>query len=291
MPLPQFLIKKVPKQKNIRKIRQLLQDDSLHSVCESAKCPNIGECFSRNTMTFMILGDICTRNCQFCGVENGLPESVDQSEPQRVAKAVNKLGLNYVVVTSVTRDDLTDGGASQFARVIKAIKNINPIAKIEVLIPDFKGSEAALKVVLDAQPYVLNHNIETIPRLYSKIRPQADYQQSLNLLRDAKNVRPVPSWYRVYTKSGFMVGLGESRAEIIALLKDLKKAGCDIVTIGQYLPPSKTSAQVKRYVQPEEFEEYKLVAKDLGFLKVFSGPFVRSSYHAEEIIKCRKQID
>ncbi|MBU1027123.1 MAG: lipoyl synthase [Candidatus Margulisbacteria bacterium] len=275
----------------MRKIKELLQDDRIHSVCESAKCPNIGECFSRNTMTFMILGDVCTRNCLFCGIESGLPQQIDLNEPQRVAKAVKKLRLDYVVVTSVTRDDLTDGGASQFAKVIKAIKSINPISKVEVLIPDFKGSEAALKVVLDAHPYVLNHNIETIPRLYSKIRPQADYQQSLTLLINAKNARPVPSWYRVYTKSGFMVGLGESRAEIIALLEDLKKAGCDIVTIGQYLPPSKNSAQVKRYVQPEEFEEYQTIGKNLGFLKVFSGPFVRSSYHAEEIIKCRKQND
>ena len=274
MALPKFLVKRIPKQENIRRIRELVDDCRIHSVCESAKCPNIGECFSQNTLTFMILGDLCTRNCRFCGVDKGIPLPPDPDEPKRIAQAVKRLKLNYVVITSVTRDDLPDGGAPQFARVIKSLRPL----KVEALIPDFQGDQKALRTVLEANPYVLNHNVETAPSLYPKIRPQANYQQSLILLRRAKNKG-------IYTKSGFMVGLGETKAEVISVLKDLRSIECDFVTIGQYLPPSKAHPKAERYVLPEEFEEYRDIGKSLGFLKVFSGPFVRSSYHAQEAAK------
>ncbi|MFH1541606.1 MAG: lipoyl synthase [bacterium] len=274
MPLPKFLIKRVPKQVNIRRIRKLIEDENIHTVCESASCPNIGECFSKKTLTFMILGDVCTRNCAFCGISHGQVVSTDPTEPERVAQTVNRLGLNYVVITSVTRDDLPDGGASQFVAVIRKLANV----RVEVLIPDFQGNEEALRSVLDANPTVLNHNIETAPRLYSKIRPQANYQRSLDILRQTKEYKPT-----VYTKSGFMVGLGERREEIFQILDDLHKHRCDIITIGQYLPPSKKHLQPSRYVEPIEFEEYKRSGEKLG-LKVKAGPFVRSSYQADEQI-------
>ena len=222
----------------------------------------------------MILGNVCTRSCKFCGVSKGCPLPPDPDEPKRIAQAVKKLGLNYVVITSVTRDDLPDGGASHFAAVINVIPKT---VHVEVLVPDFQGNEEALKTVLDANPYVLNHNVETVPRLYPHIRPQADYQRSLSLLKTAKKSG-------VYTKSGFMVGLGENKGEVVSLLKDLRAAECDIVTIGQYLPPSKAHLRAERYVLPEEFEEYQVIGKDLGFLEVFSGPFVRSSYQASRLV-------
>jgi len=274
MPLPNFLVKKTPKQSNIRLLRELIADPHIHTVCEEAKCPNIGECYAQKTCTFMILGDTCTRNCAFCGVTNGKPLPPDPDEPQKIAEAVKKLGLNYVVITSVTRDDLPDGGASHFAQVIRKCRMTNAECRIEVLIPDFKGNDPALRTVLEAKPYILNHNIETVPRLYSKIRPQANYQQSLQLLKTAAA--------QVVTKSGFMVGLGEEAAEVEALLSDLKAAGCSLVTIGQYLPPSKDHLQPERYVVPKEFAKYTEFGQKLG-LKVFAGPFVRSSYHAGEI--------
>lgn len=280
--LPQYLIKRTPKTRHIRQLRELIADDRVHTVCESAKCPNIGECFSRQTMTFMILGDICTRNCAFCGVSKGLPLLPDPTEPERVAAAVKKLGLDYVVVTSVTRDDLPDGGAEQFAKVINELRMSNSESclpagrcRTEVLIPDFFGNENALKTVLDAGPYVLNHNVETIPRLYPKIRPQADFHRSLDLLLNSKKV-----YGQVYTKSGFMVGLGEKKDEVFALLEELKKARVDIVTIGQYLSPSRDHLRPERFVEPEEFAEYE----KFDGLKVFAGPFVRSSYRAKEVV-------
>lgn len=222
----------------------------------------------------MILGDICTRNCAFCGIRKGVPPPPDPKEPERIAEAVKKLGLNYVVITSVTRDDLPDGGASQFAQTIRNLR----LSDIEVLIPDFQGNKDSLEIVLRASPFVLNHNVETVPRLYPKIRPQANYQRSLNILKFAKQHQN-----SVYTKSGFMVGLGETKKEVIELLKDLRAVECDVVTIGQYLPPSTAHVKVERYVQPEEFEEYRTIGKELGFLEVLSGPFVRSSYHASKI--------
>jgi len=278
MSLPKFLIKKTPKQENIRKIRSLINDNQIHTVCESAKCPNIGECFSQKTLTFMILGNICTRNCGFCAVKTGKPLPPNPEEPQRIAEAVEKLGLQYVVITSVTRDDLPDGGAAQFAAVIRKLAPL----KVEVLIPDFQGSQEALTTVLDAKPYVLNHNLEIVPRLYPEVRPQADYQRSLDILRSSKAINP-----HIYTKSGFMVGLGENQEEIFALFEDLKRVGCDLVTIGQYLAPSKANLPVKRYVPPEEFEVYQKIGEGLG-LKVKAGPFVRSSYHAKDAAEALK---
>lgn len=227
----------------------------------------------------MILGDHCSRSCRFCGVSKESPLPLDPKEPERIAKTVKKLGLNYVVITSVTRDDLPDGGASQFAKVIKKIRSEDPDIKIEVLIPDFKGDEESLSTVLNANPYVLNHNLETIPRLYSQIRPEAEYKRSLILLNEAKKIKE-----KIYTKSGIMVGLGEEKEEIFSVLKDLKTVACDIVTIGQYLPPSNLHQKVVRYVEPDEFKEYQAFGEKIG-LKVFSGPFVRSSYHAKDLIK------
>ena len=289
MALPDFLVKKVPKQKNIRQIRALLEDSNLHTVCESASCPNIGECFSKQTLTFMILGNVCTRNCAFCGISKGSPLPLDPLEPERIAEAVSKLGLSYVVITSVTRDDLADGGAGQFKAVgtaLVAVRNPRtgtspvPTLKMEFLIPDFQGNVESLRTVLSAKPYVLNHNIETVPSLYSKIRPEANYQQSLKVLENSKKIDK-----NIYTKSGFMVGLGEDRAEIEQVLADLRSVSCDIVTIGQYLAPSRTHLKPERYVEPQEFAEFQQIGQAMGFKKVFSGPFVRSSYNAGEIIK------
>jgi lipoic acid synthetase len=278
--LPPFLVKRVPKQHNIRLIRELIADAAVRTVCEEAKCPNIGECYARRTCTFMVLGSVCTRHCAFCAVVSGQPQAVDPLEPERISRAVNKLGLSYVIITSVTRDDLLDGGAEQFASVISQLKSKNSRIKIEVLIPDFKGEEGPLRTVIEAKPTVLNHNIETVPRLYPKIRPQAAYRRSLDLLAKAKLADGA-----IYTKSGFMVGLGETKEEVVATLRDLKAAGCDLVTIGQYLPPSQAHLQPARFVEPAEFEEYKVLGKDLGFWQVASGPFVRSSYHAEDLVE------
>ncbi|OGC16278.1 lipoyl synthase [candidate division WOR-1 bacterium RIFOXYC2_FULL_37_10] len=272
--LPSFLIKRIPKRINQSKIRECLSDGSIHTVCESAKCPNLGECFSRNTLTFMILGDVCTRNCVFCGVKKGAILSPDPFEPQKIVEAVKKLGLKYVVVTSVTRDDLRDYGAEQFAKVIEILKPL----PVEVLIPDLCGNWNQLQKIIDSNPVVINHNVETIQRLYKTIRPQAIYERSLELLKTVKKLNS-----KIYAKSGFMVGLGESDEEIIELLKDLKSANCDIITIGQYLAPSKRHPQPHRYVDPLVFEQYKIEGEKLG-LKVFAGPFVRSSYRAGEIL-------
>ncbi|MBI5400073.1 lipoyl synthase [Candidatus Saganbacteria bacterium] len=278
MALPTFLVKSTPKLKFIRQIRKLI-DGELHTVCESASCPNIGECFSHQTLTFMILGNVCTRQCTFCGVNKGTAQPVDPDEPERLVAAVKKLGLNYVVITSVTRDDLPDGGSAHFATTLNALRSTFHDLKIEILIPDFRDDQNALKLVLEAGPYVLNHNVETIPRLYYQVRPQADYHRSLNLLANSKKIATT-----VYTKSGFMVGLGENQKEVFEVIKDLKNSGCDVVTIGQYLPPSRNHLRAERYVTPEEFNLYQEFGENLG-LKVHSGPFVRSSYRAEEIAK------
>lgn len=279
--LPAWLIKRTPKQENLKKIRNLLNDSNIHTVCESAHCPNLGECYSCNTLTFMILGDICTRSCGFCAVKNGIPKPVDETEAERVSEAAEKLGLKYVVVTSVTRDDLPDGGASQFAKVTEALKKSGK--RVEVLIPDFQGNIDALRVVLEANPDVLNHNVETVPRLYPIVRPQANYQRSLEVLRSAKEQK-----MGICTKSGFMVGLSEKEAEVIDLLRDLRDAGCDIVTIGQYLAPSPAHLPVQEYLSPETFEHYRKTALEMGFSHAESGPFVRSSYHAEKVLNERK---
>ena len=255
----------------------LLRDSELHTVCQEARCPNIGECFNRGTATFMILGDTCTRACGFCAVTSGRPGALDWGEPVRLAASVERLGLNYVVITSVNRDDVPDGGAAIFAACIAAVRARRPACSVEVLIPDLMGAWEALDVVLDAQPAVLNHNVETVERLYPRVRHQARYARSLELLRRAADHQPL-----VPTKSGFMLGLGERRDEVSQLLRDLREADCDLLTVGQYLRPSPKHLPVARYVPPAEFDEIRAEALALGFAHVESGPMVRSSYHAEE---------
>jgi lipoic acid synthetase len=250
---------------------------SLHTVCEGAHCPNQGDCFSRGTATFMVLGDICTRRCRFCAVEKGHPSPLDPNEPRSLARAVQILGLTHVVITSVTRDDLPDGGAAHFARLVAAIKQATHAATIEVLIPDLQGSADALKAVVDSSPDVINHNIETVPRLYATVRPGADYHRSLNLLRMVKSARG-----EIVTKSGLMVGLGEHDDEVLKAMEHLREVDCDILTLGQYLRPSTDHHEVAEYVSPERFREYEELAWALGFRAVVSGPFVRSSFGAAE---------
>ncbi|GAB6073263.1 lipoyl synthase [Venenivibrio stagnispumantis] len=269
-----------PLMPEVFKIKKLLRHLNLNTVCEEASCPNIGECFSKKTATFMIMGDICTRNCPYCNVSHGKPMPLDEKEPENIAKAVNILGLKYVVITSVDRDDLKDGGASHFAKVIQKTKEYNQDVKIEVLIPDFKGSIEALKIVIDAKPDVINHNIETVLSLYKKVRPQGNYQRSLELLKNIKDINDT-----IITKSGLMVGLGEEKEEIIQVMQDLRNVNCDILTIGQYLQPSKNHLPVSRYLSDEEFEEFRYIGEKLGFKEIYSGKLVRSSYHAGEIYK------
>ncbi len=261
----------------LNKMRRLMRDSRLHTVCESARCPNRTECFAAGTATFMILGDICTRHCTFCAVKHGKPQAPDSQEPEHIVAAVSKLGLRYVVITSVTRDDLPDGGAAYFSQTIKAIHECDSDIRVEVLIPDFKGSLSALHTVTDACPSVLNHNIETVPRLYSEVRPEADYQRSIQLLKQAKLANS-----KLLTKSGLMLGLGETRQEVIAVMDDLRRVGCDVITIGQYLQPSLKHHRLVRYIPPEEFEEYQNIGREMGFASVISGPLVRSSFHAAE---------
>ncbi len=257
-------------------MKKLLSQSELHTVCQEAGCPNISHCFSRKTATFMILGKICTRNCRFCDVEKGTPEELDSNEPQRIAELVKKLGLEYVVITSVTRDDLKDGGSSSFAETIRKIKKITPETKVEVLIPDFKGLWEALKIVIESTPDVLNHNLETIQRLYPEVRPEANYKRSLEVIHNAKKLNK-----QVVTKSGLMVGLGEEWEEIIQVMRDLRKVDCDLLTIGQYLRPATSTYEVRRYCRPEEFERLKRAGEKLGFKNVESAPLVRSSYQAK----------
>jgi lipoic acid synthetase len=258
-------------------MRRLTHDLELHTVCESAHCPNRPNCFGRGTAAFMILGDTCTRHCTFCGVKKGHPQDPDPQEPQHIVDAISTLKLSYVVVTSVTRDDLPDGGATHFARTIRAIYDYDPAIALEVLIPDFGGSRSALETVLSARPAVLNHNLETVPRLYPGVRPEADYRRSLEVLSRGRQIGD-----NLLTKSGIMLGLGESQQEVIELMNDLRQAGCDVLTVGQYLPPSRRHQELVRYVSPEEFVEYQTIGKDMGFRSVFSGPLVRSSFHAAE---------
>jgi lipoic acid synthetase len=250
---------------------------SLHTVCEEARCPNIGDCWSRGTATFMILGDTCTRSCGFCAVKTGRPETLDRGEPRRVAVAVQQMGLRHAVITSVNRDELDDGGAGIFAETIRKVRQFSPGTTIEVLIPDFKGDEAALRTVAEAKPEILNHNTETVPRLYRRVRPQAEYPRSLELLARAKAMDP-----EGLTKSGVMVGLGEARDELEAVFEDLAARSVDILTVGQYLRPTPAHLPVERYWHPDEFADLREAALRMGFRHVESGPLVRSSYHAEE---------
>lgn len=278
---PPWLKRSLPAGPTYESVRALLKKRRLHTVCEEAKCPNIWECFSRRTSTFLIMGDRCTRKCRFCAVAHGTSSGPpDPTEPARVAEAVKGMGLRHVVITSVTRDDLPDGGARQFAETIRAIQEKTPDARVEVLIPDFQGSLSALKTVIDAQPHVLNHNIETVPRLYPSVRPGAIYERSLQLLMRVQNLDP-----SIPTKSGLMLGLGETPEEIHQTLLDLLQVGCSLLTLGQYLQPSKEHLPVVRFIPPSEFERWRKRALQMGFMEVASGPFVRSSYHAEELFQ------
>ncbi|GIX48011.1 MAG: lipoyl synthase [Candidatus Tectimicrobiota bacterium] len=273
---PPWLRVRLPSGDNYFALKRLVRQWRLHTVCEEALCPNIGECWERRSATFMLLGDTCTRSCGFCAVKTGRPLPLDEAEPERVAQAVALLNLRYAVVTSVNRDDLPDGGSHIFAATIRAIRRRLPACKVEVLIPDFKGNWEALAEVVAARPDVLNHNIESVPRLYRQVRPQARYARSLELLRRAKQLDPT-----LRTKSGMMVGLGETFEEVLATLRDLRAAEVDLLTIGQYLRPSPHHLPVVRYYTPEEFAALRQAGEALGFVHVEAGPLVRSSYHAD----------
>lgn len=277
---PEWLKIKLGSNKGFQKVEHLLEDLNLNTVCKEANCPNRGECYSSGTATFMIMGRECTRKCRFCNVKDGIPKGLDIEEPKNVAQAVKILKLNYVVVTSVTRDDIEDGGADHFAETIKAIKNIKEDVRVEVLIPDLGGDKNSLGIVLGAVPNVLNHNIETVPRLYDAVRPEAEYKRSLMVIRNTKKIDS-----SIKTKSGIMLGLGETREEVIQVFKDLREHSCDLLTIGQYLRPSKEHYPVQEYITPEEFQWYRNKALEIGFEGVAAGPLVRSSYKAWELFE------
>ncbi|MBI5948738.1 MAG: lipoyl synthase [Chloroflexi bacterium] len=276
-PRPPWLKVRFPAGDNFERLRVLMRGEQLHTVCEEARCPNIGECWSRGTATFMILGDTCTRSCGFCAVKTGRPGTVDAGEPMRVAAAAARMGLRHVVITSVNRDELSDGGAAIFAETIRRVRQLSPAATIEVLIPDFKGDEAALATVLAAEPEILNHNTETVPRLYLRVRPQAVYERSLAVFRRARELDP-----GTVTKSGVMVGLGETHDELVEVFRDLAANGVEVLTVGQYLRPTPAHLPVDRFWHPDEFAALKSAALALGFRHVECGPLVRSSYHAED---------
>jgi lipoyl synthase len=272
---PDWIKVKGPGNLNYLRLKRILREKNLHTVCEEARCPNIGECWGNKTATFLILGDTCTRGCRFCAIDKGKPRALDPEEPRNVALVVKDLRLDHIVVTSVNRDDLPDGGADHFAKTVFWIKTLNPGIRVELLIPDFEGNLQALETVVNSGIEILNHNIETVPRLYGRVRPGHSYECSLNILKHAKEMRD-----QVLTKSGFMLGVGETYDEVMATLKDLREKNVDIVTIGQYLQPSNRQLRVERYVTPDEFKEFKTAAERLGFRHVESGPLVRSSYHA-----------
>jgi lipoyl synthase len=278
-PRPAWLRAPAPVGDNYRELKKLVTDLKPHTMCESAACPNIGECWNRKTATFMILGNVCTRRCGFCAVQKGAPLEVDYDEPRRVAEACVALGLKYAVITSVNRDDRKDGGAELFAMTIEAIRERIPDCRVEVLVPDFQGSRAAMEIVMNARPDVLNHNTETVPRLYRQVRLGARYERSLEMLEYAKSLRP-----NIPAKSGLMLGLGETREEVISVMRDLHAHRVDILTLGQYLRPSAKHLPILRYVPVEEFAEYKRLGLDMGFSHVEAGPLVRSSYHADSAL-------
>ncbi|MFZ2451759.1 MAG: lipoyl synthase [Methylovulum miyakonense] len=274
---PDWIRIKVTANEEITRVKQLLREHKLHTVCEEAACPNLAECFQHGTATFMIMGDLCTRRCPFCDVAHGKPLPLDANEPQHLADAIAAMALKYVVITSVDRDDLRDGGAGHFAECISQIRALTPSTKIEILVPDFRGRvEKAINILVQQPCDVFNHNLETVPRLYKQARPGSDYQGSLDLLRQHHEALP-----HVPTKSGLMMGLGEETEEVIVVMKDLRAHGCSMLTLGQYLQPSKAHLPVQRYVTPEEFADYGRIAKELGFKQVASAPLVRSSYHAD----------
>src|SRR5262245_54778145 len=284
LPKPEWLKVRAPGSPSYLRLKGLMRELNLHTVCEEAQCPNIGECWNHGTATFMILGDVCTRACSYCAVAHGRPGAVDAAEPARVANAIKTLDLSYVVITSVDRDDLSDGGASIFAETIRATRERLPECRIEVLIPDFQGNEAALRPVLDARPDILNHTTETVPRLYRMARSGGRYARTLELLdRSRRYASDIP------TKTGLMVGLGEEHDELVATFKDLRDIGCGILTVGQYLRPSAAHAPMVRYYHPDEFAALKRMALDMGFVHVESGPLVRSSYHAHETADAYEQ--
>lgn len=277
---PDWIKVRVPSGENYSFLKDLMRSKQLHTVCEEAMCPNIGECWGSGTATFLIMGDTCTRSCGFCDIKTGRPAPLDWEEPERVAQAVQKMNLRHVVITSVNRDERKDGGAPIFALSIERIREVQPGCSIEVLIPDFKGSEKALKIVMDARPEILNHNVETVPRLFRQVQPQDHYEWALTTLRNAKRMQP-----DVLTKSGIMVGLGETFDEVVDVMRDLAELKVDILTIGQYLQPSRKHLPIERYYRPEEFEELSKIGYELGFRWVESGPLVRSSYRAEQQVR------
>lgn len=275
---PEWLRVKLQGSADTNKVKVLLRDLKLNTVCVEANCPNRMECYERKTATFMILGRNCTRNCTFCNVSRETPDVVDVDEPSKVAEAVVKLGLKYAVVTSVTRDDLPDGGAAHFAQVVYRIREASPSTSVELLIPDMGGNETDIMTILDARPDVLNHNVETVPELYDRVRPMADFERSLDVIRFTKSYAP-----DIRTKSGMMLGLGETEPQVVSALQRLRDAGCDTLTLGQYLQPSERHIEVVEYIRPEQFERYKTIAEEMGFISVSSAPLVRSSYHADEL--------
>lgn len=280
MTFPSWIKQKAPNEKKISHMRDILASLKLNTVCESAHCPNLGECFNKGTATVMILGNSCTRSCQFCAVNHGRPEPLNPDEPKNVADLTKKLGLAHVVITSVTRDDLEDGGAKHFSVTIEAVRNLNPKTTIEVLIPDFQDKTESLECVVQSQPDIINHNLETVAKLYNKVRPQANYSRSLELLGKVKVLNP-----DIYTKSGIMVGLGEETEEVYALMDDLINVGCDILTIGQYLRPSKEHLPVDKFIEPQAFINYQEIGEEKGFLYVAAAPLVRSSYNAKDFFE------
>ena len=283
--IPSWIRVRVTEGENFKDLKQMVRSGRLHTVCEEARCPNIFDCWDRRTATFMILGDVCTRACRFCAVTSGRPTELDLGEPLRVAESVAELGLKHAVITSVDRDDLLDGGAGIFARTIRAIRRRSPGTTVEVLTPDFQGDFAAVRTVVEAGPDIFNHNTETVPRLYSRIRPKAVYANSLALLRHVKALAP-----SMVTKSGLMVGLGETEEELLEVFRNMRTHDIDVLTVGQYLRPSKKHAEVVRYYRPEEFAHLKAKALEVGFGHVEAGPLVRSSYHADEQVPARKSL-
>lgn len=276
---PDWLRVKAPQWERVGNVKEILRDLALNTVCEEASCPNIGECFQAGTATFLIMGPACTRACPYCDIDfEKKPKALDPTEPTRLAEAVRRMKLNHVVITSVNRDDLPDGGASQFVKCIAEVRAVSPQTTIEVLIPDLCGNWEALKIILQASPEVLNHNTETIPRLYRRVRPQGNYDRTLELLQRSRQIAP---W--LYTKSGIMVGLGETDAEVRQVMQDLRAVDCDILTIGQYLQPSQKHLQVNDFVTPEQFAAWQAYGEEIGFLQVVSSPLTRSSYHAEQV--------
>ncbi|NJO39365.1 MAG: lipoyl synthase [Cyanobacteria bacterium CRU_2_1] len=282
---PEWLRVKAPQWERVGRVKEILRDLALNTVCEEASCPNIGECFNHGTATFLIMGPACTRACPYCDIDfEKKPKPLDPTEPDRLAEAVRRMRLNHVVITSVNRDDLSDGGASQFVECIDAIRQVSPGTTIEVLIPDLCGNWQALALILNAQPEVLNHNTETVPRLYRRVRPQGNYDRSLELLKRARQLAPC-----VYTKSGIMVGLGETDEEVRQVMRDLRSVDCDILTIGQYLQPSQNHLSVQQFVPPEQFDAWQKLGETIGFLQVVSSPLTRSSYHAEQVRSLMEQ--